>query len=792
MQAERISERPKIDGRLTEAVWQDNPHVQTRFFTQNRPDNGQASSQQTQLHILYSDEAIYVGARMFDSSPDSILRELGLRDEFGKNTDMFAVFFDPYLNRQNAFGFFVSAAGVQADSYITPDDWDENWNAVWESAVSIHDEGWTVEMEIPYGALRFPKKAVQDWGFNVQRRIRRKRERSHWYPVDANVNGFVNQFGTLQGLTDIKPPLRLSITPYVSGYLQKNGEEAWGTSITGGMDLKFGISESFTLDMSLIPDFGQVISDNVVLNLGPFEVRFDENRPFFTEGTELFNKGGLFYSRRVGQSYGMVEEIDDGEEIIEARPSTAPLVNATKVSGRTAGGLGIGFFNAVTDRSYAIVQDTMTGEQRKVLADPLTNFNVMVVDQNLRNNSNITLINTNVTRSNGGRSANVTGTEFAFFDKSNTWNLSGFGAVSQVYGSNETGNDVGFAYEISGGKVSGQWQFNVAQRVETDNYNINDLGFLRAPNEVSAEAEVSWQRNEPFGAFNRIRTEVNAEYVRTWAPNEFDNFGLSWNGNLQTRNFWSFGWGLGGSPVEQINHFEAREPGYVFRKPSSHRLFLWASTDSRKPFFIRANGGVWQRPSWNQVDNWFTISPRFRFSNNLTVDYEVNAMWRRRELGYVTKWYTEAGDLDQILMGRRGVKNLTNLLGVNYTFNDMMGLSLRVRHYWSRVNYDRFYFLENTGGLIDTEYDGLNDEGNPSHDANFNAFSVDMVYNWQFAPGSFMRVVWKNNILTNDFDTSPDFLQNFRSTLAAPQLNSLSVRLIYYLDYVMVRRWFKN
>ncbi|MEL6652308.1 MAG: DUF5916 domain-containing protein, partial [Bacteroidota bacterium] len=434
LQANLIEGAPQIDGVLDEQLWEN--AISTKgAFIQSAPNNGQASEAISEVMVLYNDYSIYVGARLYDDQPDLIQKELGLRDNLDKNTDLFSIGFDPYLNRQNAFLFIVTAAGVQADAYAVPGDEDFNWNAVWNSAVKISDFGWSVEVEIPYSSLRFPKKEIQSWGVNFGRTIQRRNEETYWHPIDPNLNGFVNQFGTLNGLVGIKPPVRLQLTPYVTGYLQKDPSfNTWRPSLNGGMDLKYGINESFTLDMSLIPDFGQVRSDNVVLNLGPFEVRFDETRPFFTEGTELFNAGdGLFYSRRVGEVYGIDPILEENEVHVGGLPAIAPLVNATKLSGRTKGGLGLGFFNAVTNRSYSKAIDTLSGNERAVVVDPLTNFNVIVADQNLKNNSNISIINTNVTRSDGGRNANVTGSSFSFFDKSNTWNVSGSMGLSQIY-----------------------------------------------------------------------------------------------------------------------------------------------------------------------------------------------------------------------------------------------------------------------------------------------------------------------------------------------------------------------
>ena len=215
MQAIKIKEKIRIDGVLDESTWQRDESFY--YGNQTRPNNGAKSAQKTKIKIVYDDFAVYIAAKLYDDQPQKISRELGPRDVFGKNTDMFGVAIDTYHNRQNAFSFMVTAAGVQIDLFTTPQREDVNWNAVWQSAVKITDEGWVVEMEIPYSAIRFPKKEVQTWGINFYREIRRTREESFWNRVDPSVNGFVNQFGVLEGLKNIQPPTRLSFLPYVSG-----------------------------------------------------------------------------------------------------------------------------------------------------------------------------------------------------------------------------------------------------------------------------------------------------------------------------------------------------------------------------------------------------------------------------------------------------------------------------------------------------------------------------------------------------------------------------------------------
>jgi hypothetical protein len=259
-----VQDSPKIDGILDEDVWKDAPIAAD--FIQRQPYNGKPPAFPTEVRFLYDNSGLYVGAMMYDPNPDSIPTQLGLRDSQGLNADYFILMLSPFNDGINAFCFMVYVSDVQSD-YKLPGassdfEQDMSWDAVWQSKARKNKKGWVVEMKIPYSAIRFPKTGIQEWGVNCQRDIRRIRESSSWNFIDSKVQGFVNQGGLLQGIHDIKPPLRLSLSPYVSGYIEKNPDDAtWQFSYNYGADLKYGINQSFTLDMTLIPDFGQVPSD---------------------------------------------------------------------------------------------------------------------------------------------------------------------------------------------------------------------------------------------------------------------------------------------------------------------------------------------------------------------------------------------------------------------------------------------------------------------------------------------------------------------------------------------------
>ncbi|MGB1217816.1 MAG: DUF5916 domain-containing protein, partial [Saprospiraceae bacterium] len=384
---------------------------------------------------------------------------------------------DSYQDGINGVMFSISPAGVQFDVKYSSQGADKNWDAVWKSETKIHEDKWVVEMAIPFSALRIPTGDVQEWSINFARLIRRDRSESWWNPIDPAQNGFFNQFGTLKGLDDIESPVRFQATPYVASVLSfqrepgASPEKTNGRTFTGGMDLKYGINDAFTLDMTLIPNFGEVQSDDQVLNLSQFEVRFDENRPFFTEGTELFNKGNIFYSRRIGGTPVNFSTAGDNlganEEVV-SNPIETPLVNAFKLSGRTNSGLGIGVFNGVVRKTFATIRDIETGAEREVETNPFTNYNVLVFDQNLKNNSFVTLINANTMRFGDDYDANVTGVVFRARNKEQSLSVSGSTKLSQLFNKQADGSldtDLGYAYDLNIGKTGGKLTYGFEYNV---------------------------------------------------------------------------------------------------------------------------------------------------------------------------------------------------------------------------------------------------------------------------------------------------------------------------------------
>ncbi len=773
--ATRINCKPQIDANLDEMIWAECKPATN--FTQFEPYNGGKPLNNTEVKFAYDDEALYIAAKMYDKNPENILTELSTRDNFDVNSDLIILTLLPYDDGLNAYKFMVSASGIQADMRISSNGGDTNWDAVWVSEAKITDYGWVVEAKIPYSAIRFPIKDIQKWGLNISRSVRKEREWSTWSFIDKTVNGDLSQSGLLTGIFDIKPPVRLSLTPYVSGYVEKyQDNENVSYSVNGGLDLKYGINESFTVDMTLIPDFGQVQSDDQVLNLSPYETYYSEKRPFFTEGTELFNKGGIFYSRRVGskpRNYNSVNQgIEDSiyTEVLE-NPMETKMINATKISGRTENGLGIGIFNAMTSETLARVIDA-TGKEQEVVTQPFTNYNLIVLDQSLKNNSYVSMYTTNMNVFKDDYFSNVAGGELNLKNKSNAYSVEGKGVVSQQYGE-ET--NIGHHYYLNGGKYSGNFRFDATHQVVSDTYNPNDMGFLNRNNYTSNNLNLRYNVYKPFWKFLEIQNTVYANNSNLYSDGKFASFHFGYNFFAKTKRNFAFGGSADFEPLGFHDYYEARSSGRVFKYEDVMMYSSWISSDYSKRFALDVNVGRWQAGLYNLSSYWYRVGPRFRVNDKIMLVYNFNSSINAKDIGYVD---TENAD---IYFGDRRIETYTNTLSGGYIFNKSSSISLRFRHYWSKAKYENFYLLEEDGYLTDSDYVG-------DANTNFNAFNIDMTYTWIFAPGSEMTVMWKNSISTSNKDVDYNYSTNFNDVINSPQTNGLSLKLLYYIDYQYLKK----
>ena len=581
----------------------------------------------------------------------------------------------------------------------------------------------------------------------MARGIRRYREDFSWNPINVEYGNFALQAGLLDGITDINSPIRLSFMPYASIYAHiYDGETTFPYNY--GIDLKYGINESFTLDMTLIPDFGQVATDAMVLNLSPFEVKYEEKRQFFNEGTELFSKGGdMFYSRRLQ---------DD-------------LLNASKVTGRTKNGLGVSILNAVTNQT----------EQ-----DPLTNYNVMIFDQGFGNSSSVSIMNTYMVQNGKGKDANVTGIFTRINNKKNTRTY-----VSELKMSQEfegEGLTKGFAGMFSVGKTNGNYPYTLYSIFEDDKYNPNDLGFLYSNNEITNGVVLGYKQFNESKRFIDFASSIEIEHQTLFTDQKFVDFHYQLEAKATLKNYTTVFMRANLNPYEKNDFYEARTNDLLhpLKRSKSINGGGFISTDYRKKLAIDIGGGGGFGPLYKGYIYHWRVSPRYRVNNKISLRYVLSIINQYNDIGFVTNdtsgLFIEPPQIDYIF-AKRNTYMITNVLGANYILNNKMDLSVKIRYHMDQVKNLEFKHLGNDGYLYENNYKG-------DHNINYTTWTSDIALNWWFAAGSQLSLVWKNGIDNESNVLINHWSENLKESFNLLQQNSISLKVIYYLDYLYLSK----
>ena len=774
---------PKIDAILDDEAWL-TTEVATDF-TQFKPEMGLKDTVgiKSIVKVTYDDNAIYFGAYLHDD-PSKIMNQLTTRDNLGQS-DFFGIFINPNNDAQNDTEFLILPSGTQADAISNPSIGEDfGWNAVWESKVKIVSDGWIVEIKIPYSALRFSNQNVQTWGLQFHRHFRRDKSQYTWNPIDITKGNIGLYSGELKGIENIESPTRLSFYPFTTGLINSfDGEKK--TDLSFGLDVKYGITENFTLDATLVPDFSQAGFDNLELNLGPFEQIYSEQRQFFTEGVDLFSKGDLFFSRRVGNSPINEVVLDTNEEIINY-PINVKVLNAIKLSGRTKKGLGIGVFNAITEKTNTTIRDTISGKSREETVEPFTNYNILVLDQQFNKNSSVSLINTNVTRKGVFRDANVTGLVFDLTNKRNTYNLYGEAKMSNL--NLVSGTSTGYSSFFSARKSHGKLRYGFDHKYADTKYDINDLGLLFRNNYNNFGIDMSYQIFEPTKKLNSYYISSYYNYTRLANPGVYtgSNFGFRYKANTKKLN--AYGANINVNAGKQYDFFEPRTEGRFFIYENRVNSRIWFSSNYNKTFAFDADiGGVtFFENGRNSTEYWFGVDPRVRINDKFLIKYSFNYNKEFNDRGYT------ANIGDNIIFGERNRKTMINSISGSYTFSSFHSLSLTFRNYWSLVDYkNNLFTLEDNGRLNDSSGYTINDlENNPN--ANFNTWNLDFSYSWQFAPGSFLTALYRNQLFNYDNNSTDAYSQSLDTLFNQPIQHTYSLRLQYYIDYNSVKNIFNK
>lgn len=632
----------QIDGVADEADWAD-ARVFTGF-TQREPVEGVPAENDTEVRVLFGEDAIWIAARMFDAEPDLIERRLTRRDDRG-SYDQVSIHLDPNLDGLTGYSFRVSAANVQGDTYFYDDDqMDGAWNAVWSSAVSIDDQGWTAEMRIPLSQIRYEASDdPQTWGINVHRLRIASNERSYYSLISQTRRGIVSQMGRMDQVRVSRPSRRIEVLPYAVSSLENGpatpGDPFFDGSATGqrvGVDISYGLGAAFTLDATINPDFGQVEADPAVINLSAFENFFPEQRPFFVEDARVFDFGlsggrnSLFYSRRIGRAPHGGAPSDAAFADV---PDNATILGAAKLAGRTTGGMSVGALAAVTGNEFAAAQLT-DGSSGDFLVEPRTSFGIVSLGQDFnQGTSQVRALGSFMSRdlpSDGSfdwltSSAFNLGARFEHQWNDRKWALWGFFAGSHVRGTEEAmvrvqtssthflqrPDATRFSVNPNATSLSGRdWRLQFEKRngehwtgalwlaEVSDVFQVNDLGFSQNAERLDGGFRFNYREIQPGSVFRNYNLTLSS--FHNWSHEALDdtwsitswhrartNGSYSFNANGQLMNWWNVRGSVRYSPQKMDRR--ATRGGPMMVGPASTNLSLNVNSDRRRAFHAGLN-----------------------------------------------------------------------------------------------------------------------------------------------------------------------------------------------------------
>lgn len=777
--ATAVSDDPVIDGALTEQIWWDAPVYDT--FKQDRPVDGAAASEHTTVQIAYGEDALFVGVEAYDSDPDGIVARLARRDDYTES-DWVEVHLDPYNDRQTGYFFRLNAAGAVGDGYLYDDTReDDTWDGVWEGRSRIHDAGWTAEFRIPYRVLRFSQQENPVWGINVIRNISRKNERDYLSYVPRHANGWVSHFGRIGGLEGIRPSLPLELLPYStvrSAFEPPAAPGKTGRSFrtNAGTDLKYGLSPNVTLTATINPDFGQVEADPAVLNLSAFETRFEERRPFFVEGGQIFQTPiDLFYSRRIGRKPGRIDPPKTFDEV--DRPKNTTILAAAKLTGKTRNRTSFGVLQAVTAPEYAFGVDESTSPDGVATSDrfqiePTTSYAVGRVKQDLRDGSTtVGALVTAVNRAEGGH-AYSGGLDWNTRFHDNAYRFRG-----QIAGARTVGDDAsaGYAGLIDFDRMAGWVRGGVSLETYSPGFDANDIGFVRRSGNTSLRGWTQVRRLSEWRFARRLYANVRSNAGWNDAGLTLRK-NVNVNGWIQFENYWWLGAGVG----HGFRTFDDRETrgGPVVVDPAWTSYWLEFESDDRKAVTVEAEYSWWNAEvgdSWGKtIEGGVTWRP----TDNLELRFRPEYRWRQQDARWVESLdRDDDGENDTFVFGRLDNRILDFTTRASVTFSPTLTLQVYLQPFIATGDYGSYRTLTAEKTYAFEPYGGTLDD-NP--DFARRSFKSNAILRWEYRPGSTLFVVWSQ--ARSRKTDRPDFtLDDLTDVLSDEGTNILMVKLNYWL-----------
>ncbi len=848
MEAGRLNAPVIIDGRLDDAAWVGVPVFSQ--FVQRDPIEHSAPSMRTEVQIGFDDAALYVAARMYDTAPDSMTVRLGRRD-VQQNADLFQLYLDTYHDGRSGYYFGVDAAGTLYDGVLSNDDWsDDSWDGVWEAKTHRDAKGWTAEMRIPFSQLRFQDQETYVWGIDVRRDIARRNETDWAVFTPKNGSGFVSRFLELRGIRGIASPQRVEILPYITTraeYLQHPAGDPFNNGSRYvphiGADLKVGIGSNLTLDGTVYPDFGQVEVDPAVVNLSDVETYFNEKRPFFIEGSSIFNygRGGavnywsfnwsdpeMFYSRRIGRApQGSLPSADFVDE-----PTGTTILGAAKLTGKPGVGWNVGAIEAVTRRERADLQ--ISGVRSTEEVEPLTSYTIARAQREFDNGSQglgLMLTSTNRFFDDANlpqqlnANAHLLGLDgWTFLDSSRTWVVSGWGTGSLVRGtrdrmialqsssqhyrqrpdlvhdrldSNAT-SLMGYAGRIMLAKQKGDFFVNSAVGVINPEFDNTDLGFIWRTDVINSHVGAGYQWTSPTTWYRSMT--ARAALFRTF---DFDGF-TTWEGvwtrmDYQFLNYYDVTLSWAYNP-QTVNDRRTRG-GPLTLNPKGYEIDFQAQTDGRKDVVGSVYGYVYRdrEASWSvtaTVDAH--ILPNLEVSVGPEIDKNCDyAQW----VGAFADPSASATYGTRYVFALLDQTNLSANIRVNWTFTPKLSLQLYLQPLVSSASYRDFRTLQrpgsydfltygtsgstitNDGGNITADVDGTGPASPQTFsDPSFTFWSLrgNAVLRWEYTPGSTLYLVWTQTRSESDVWQTSLFRTSFRPLVNIQPDNIFMIKLTYW------------
>lgn len=818
----------RLDGQLSDPAWATvSPATD---FIQTEPLEGEPATERTEVRVLYDDDALYIGARLHDSGGD-IRQRLGRRDSFLWDSDWFYVYLDSYHDHINAYQFSVNPAGVKRDVILNATGRDDSsWDAVWDVATSVDDEGWTVEMRIPFSQLRFSAADVQTWGIQFSRRLIAKEEVTVLAFTPKSMRGGPARYGHLVGLEGIRPGKRFEVLPYIATraeYVSVDPDDPYRSGrdyfASTGADAKYRVTSSLTLDATINPDFGQVEVDPAQVNLSAFETSFDEKRPFFVEGSDIFRFGEvrMFYSRRIGRS--PQGGLPDGTAFSD-RPDAATILGAAKLTGQTTGGWRIGALAAVTAEESAqyVLHD---GDEGSVPVEPRTGYMAARLEKNFRSGqSSVGGIVTGVERSLAYEAladrlrsrAWAGGLDFAHQFLDRTWQLDGYFASSYVNGSaasmvrsqrssaryyqrpdagylavdSMATSLSGYAGRVALRKTAGlHWRGEANVSATSPGFEINDLGFQTGVDRIGADLNVTYVENRPGDTFRNWRVELRNS--RDW------NYGwdvvggrtyVAFNGTLS--NYW--GGRIGITRGWRSLDDRLTRGGPLAVEPARFQIDVNLNSDGRRAVSGRLNGeygwndgGGWNsRMSGNitlrPAENW-TVSAGPSLRRSYTAAQYVSTVEDAAAVATYAQRYIFA-PLDQTTLSMETRLNVNFSPTVSFDLFAQPFIATGDYHDPVQLRAPRTYAFDPwTGEVSDADFVSRSLRGNA-------------VLRWEWQPGSTFYLVWqqrRSGSLECEVAPTPDrecrrgrfdFSRDTRALFDASPDNVFQVKMTYWLN----------